>query len=178
MNHSSRRQLPALLTLSLALMLGLSACLGLSTTPSEQPTISINNSLPNLSPTPTAPAYLVGAYVNNNTPTSSSGNLIVYVIFHHGQLPQAGGRVSLYFHYNADGGGISGLNREAGTQTTGADGYAIFYLGYSGLPYNIPVSIDVTVHFTGTPDIVKKNATSFSVIDLTPSANPSASPGG
>ncbi len=167
-----------MLTLSLALMLGLSACLGLSTTPSTQPTIGINNTQTNLSPTPTAPAYLVGAYMNTNTPTSSTGNIIVYVIFHHQQLPQAGGQVSLYFHYNADGSGVYGLNREAGTKATGADGYAIFYLGYSGLPFNMPISIDVTVHFPGIPDIVEKNATSFSVVDLTPSVTPSPSPGG
>ena len=170
--------MPQLLTLGLALALGLSACIGLSTTPGDQPTISINSQPSNLSPTPTAPAYLVGAYMNNNTPTSSTGTIIVYVIFHHEQLPQAGGQVSLFFHYNADGGSVYGLNREAGTKTTGADGYAIFYLGYSNLPFNMPIGIDVTVHFPGIPDIVEKNATGFSLIDLTPSVTPSPSTGG
>src|ERR1043166_4293883 len=102
MKVSSWRRLSQLCVLALALTLALSACLGLDTTPSAQSTISIGSPT-SLSPTPTAPAYLVGAYVNNNTFTSNSGRLIVYVIFHHGQLPQAGGQVSLYFHYENGG---------------------------------------------------------------------------
>lgn len=175
MNHFLWRRLSQLSLLGLALALGLSACLGLSTTPSAQPTISINNTPGNLSPTPTAPPYLVGAYVSNSTLPSSSGNITVYVIFHHGQQPQAGGQVSLYFHYEG-GGGIGGLNDQAGTRTTGADGFATFFIGFSGLPTDMPISIDVTVHFSGIPDIVEKDATSFSVVNLTPSVTPS--PGG
>ncbi len=159
------------------LTLGLSACLGLGAAPSTQPTIAINTSpATDLSPTPTAPAYLVGAFVNNNTFPSSSGNLIVYVIFHHGQLPQAGGVASLYFHYE-DGGGIPGLNDQAGGRTTGSDGFAIFYIGFSGIPPNMPISIDVTVQFKGIPNIVEQNATSFSVVNSAPSVTPSLNGG-
>jgi hypothetical protein len=155
----------------------LSACLGLTTTPGTQPTISINNSPVVLSPTPTAPAYLVGAFVSNNTLTSSRGSLIVYVtFFRNGPVPQpqAGGRVSLYFHYE-NGGGIPGLNNEAGTRTTGKDGYATFFIGFSGLPADTPISIDVTVHFSGIPDIVKKDATSFSIVKSAPNPTPPSS---
>lgn len=174
MNVSSWRRLTQLSGLCLALILGLSACLDLGTTPSAQSTISIN-SPDNLSPTPTAPAYLVGAYVSNSTLTSSNGNLTVFVIFHHGQLPQAGGRVSLYFHF-ADGGGLTGLNNNVGSRTTGKDGFAVFPINVRGVPADRPVSIDVTVSFTGIPDITAKDATSFSVVNVV-SATPVTTPG-
>jgi hypothetical protein len=164
MNVSSWRRLTQLSSLCLALILGLSACLDLGTTPSAQPTISINSPT-DLSPTPTAPAYLVGAYVSNSTLTSSNGGLTVFVIFHHGQLPQAGGKVSLYFHFE-DGGGLPGLNNQAGTRTTGADGFATFQISVRGVPADRPVSIDVKVSFTGIPDISKPDATSFSVVNV------------
>jgi hypothetical protein len=170
MNVLSWRHLPQFSLLCLALTLGLSACLGLSTTPGAQPTIGINNP-GTLSPTPTAPAYLVGAYVSNSTVTSASGSITIYVIFHHGQYPQAGGQVSLYFHFE-DGGALSDLNDQAGTQTTGADGYATFQIYFNGLPLNRPISIDVTVRFTGIADIVEKDATSFSVVNLIPTVTP------
>src|SRR6185437_11996376 len=173
MNYAFWRRVSRLSLLCLALMLGLSACLGLDTTPSAQPTIAINQNPLSLSPTPTAPPYLVGAYVNNNTFPSSSGRLIVYVIFHHGQLPQAGGQASLYFHFE-DGGGIDELNNQAGGRTTGSDGFATFFIGFSGLPANMPISIDVTVQFHGISNITEKDAASFSVVNSAPSATPSA----
>ena len=160
--------------LGLALMLGLSACLGLSSTPNTQATISINNPATNLSPTPTAPAYLVGAYVSNSTPTATSGTITVYVIFHHGQVPQPGGQVNLYFH-SVFGGGIDALNNQAGTQTTGPDGFAIFSIGFGGLTSGEPIAIDVTVHFHGIPDITEPNAASFTPVTLTPTGTPSDS---
>lgn len=172
MKHLSGHRVSHLAILGLALALGLSACLGLDTTPGTQATISINGNSSNLSPTPTAPAYLVGAYVNNNTPTSTSGNLTIYVIFHHGQVPQAGGQVNLYFHYE-DGSPVYQLNNQVGTQTTGADGYAVFSIGFSNLPISTPISIDVTVRFSGIPDLKESDATSFSVVSLTPSVTPS-----
>lgn len=166
------RRVSQLSLLCLALMLGLSACLGLDNTPAAQPTIAINNNPGNLSPTPTAPPYLVGAFVNDSTFTSTSGTLIVYVIFHHGQVPQAGGQASLYFHFE-NGGGIPGLNDQAGGRTTGSDGFATFYIGFSGLPTNTPISIDVTVQFKGISPITEANAASFSVVNSAPSATPS-----
>ncbi len=179
MNQSSWCRLSLFSLLCLALLFSLSACLGLNNTPGIQPTISINNNPGSLTPTPTAPPYLVGAYVSNSTLTSPSGSFFVYVIFHHGQLPQRGGQVSLYFHY-ANGGGIPGLNNQAGTRTTGSDGFAIFPIGYSGLPVNTPISIDVTVRFSGIKDIVKKDAASFSLVISAPSTTPTfpVSPGG
>ncbi len=172
MKYLSRHHTSHLAILGLAVALGLSACLGLDTTPGTQATININSGTSHLSPTPTAPAYLVGAYVSDSTLTSTSGNLTIYVIFHHGQMPQAGGKVSLYFHYQT-GQGVSQLNNQVGTQTTGSDGYAVFYVGFSNLPTNIPISIDVTVRFTGIPDIKEADAASFSVVSLTPSVTPS-----
>jgi hypothetical protein len=174
MKLSSWRRLPHLCILALALTLSLSACLGLSTTPSAQSTISISNP-GSLSPTPTAPAYLVGAYVNNNTFTNNSGNLIVYVIFHHGQLPQAGGQASLYFHYE-NGGGISGLNNQAGAQATGADGFATFKIFFRGLSVGTPISIDVTVTFPGIANITEADATSFTIVNVIPTAFPTPRP--
>jgi len=172
MQYGFKRRLLQLTLLGLALGLGLSACLGLSTTQNGSATITINNTLTDLSPTPTAPAYLVGAFVSENTPLATSGNIIVYVIFHHGQQPQPGGQVNLYFHYQ-DGGSVDQLNNQAGTQTTGADGFAQFYIGFSDLPTNTPIGIDVTVHFPGIPDIKEADATSFSVVSLTPTITPS-----
>jgi hypothetical protein len=172
MRHVSRRLLSRLAIVGLALALGLSACVGLDTTPGAQATINIKSGTSHLSPTPTAPAYLVGAYVSDSTPTSTSGNLTIYVIFHHGQVPQAGGKVNLYFHYQ-NGGSVSQLNNQVGTQTTGSDGYAVFYVSFSNLPPNIPISIDVTVRFSGIPDIKEADAASFSVVSLTPSVTPS-----
>ncbi len=174
MKLSSWRRLSQLCILALALTLSLSACLGLSTTPSAQSTISINNP-GSFSPTPTAPAYLVGAYVNNSTFTNNSGNLIVYVIFHHGQLPQAGGQVSLYFHYE-NGGGISGLNNQAGAQATGADGFATFKIFFRGLSVGTPISIDVTVTFPGIANITEADATSFTIVNVIPTAFPTPRP--
>lgn len=176
MNLAAWRRLSCLPIFCLALALGLSACIGLDTTPGTQATISINSSPDSLSPTPTAPPYLVGAYVSNSTVTSASGNINVYVIFHHGQLPQSGGKVDLYFHYNEDGGGIAGLNNQVGTQTTGSDGYTTFSIGIRGLSLNTPIGIDVTVRFPGIPNIVKTNAASFSVVSSAPSNTPSPTP--
>ncbi len=177
MNTVFKYRLLQMIALGLILSLGLSACLGLSATPNGQPTITINNTPIGLSPTPTAPAYLVGAYVSNSTLTSTSGSLIVFVIFHHGQQPQPGGKVSLYFHYQ-DGTPVNQLNNQVGTQTTGPDGWARFFIGFGGLRPNIPIGIDVTVQFPGIPDIKKANAASFSVVNTTPSTTPSpGSPG-
>lgn len=173
MKYLPKYRLLQLTMLSLALGLGLSACLGLSTTQSGAATITINNTFTDLSPTPTAPAYLIGAYVSDSTPLSASGNITVFVIFHHGQQPQPGGQVSLYFHYQ-DGGSVDQLNNQAGAQTTGADGWARFFIGFSGLPTNTPIGIDVTVHFPGIQDIKEANATSFSVVSVTPTITPSA----
>lgn len=176
MNLAAWRRLSYLPIFGLALALGLSACIGLDTTPGTQATISINSTPDSLSPTPTAPPYLVGAYVSNSTVTNGNGSIIVYVIFHHGQQPQAGGKASLYFHYNEDGGGISGLNNQAGTQTTGSDGYATFSIGIRGLQLNTPIGIDVTVRFPGIPNIVKANAASFSVVSSAPTNAPTPTP--
>ena len=173
MNFLSNRRLLQILMLGLALALGLSACLGLTSTPGTVSTIGISNNSSGLSPTPTAPAYLVGAYVSNNTPNGTSGNVTVFVLFHHGQLPQPGGQVSLYFHYQ-NGGGIDSLNNQGGARATDANGLATFYIGFGGLTPNIPIGIDVTVQFPGIPDIKKENATSFSVVSLTPTITPSA----
>ncbi len=170
MNHSFWRQRYQFFLLGFVLILGLSACVGLDTTPSTLPTVSINNNPGSLTPTPTAPPYLVGATVSNNTFNSTSGTLIVYVIFHHGQLPQAGGKASLYFHYE-DGGGIPGLNNQAGARTTGSDGFATFYIGFSGLPTDTPISIDVTVQYAGAK-FTQKDAASFSVVKSVPSVTP------
>lgn len=162
MKSSSWHHLFHLTVLGLALPLVVSGCLGVGSKPNGQSTIGITNPH-NHSPTPTAIPYLVGAFVSDNTFTSTSGSIVVYVVFHHGQLPQSGGQVNLYFHYE-NGGGIAGLNNQAGTETTGPDGFASFFMNFSGLPPNRPIGIDVRVHFTGMPDIVKKDATSFSVV--------------
>ena len=173
MQYLFRCRLLQLTILPLALALGLTACLGLSSDPASSSTITINTTPFGLSPTPTAPAFLVGAYVSDNTPTATSGNIIVYVIFHHGQQPQPGAQVSLYFHFQ-DGGGVPQIGNDSGTQTTGSDGWAKFYISFDSLPPNMPIGIDVTVHFAGIPDIKKENATSFSVVSLTPTITPSA----
>lgn len=171
MNVRPDRRLFQIMLLGLALALGLSACLGLTTTPGTVSTISISNPT-GLSPTPTAPAYLVGAWVSENTPLSASGHITVFVSFHHGQVPQPGGQVSLYFHYQ-NGGGIDALNNQGGGQTTDSNGLATFNIGFGGLTPNIPIGIDVTVQFSGIPDVKEENATSFTVVSVTPTITPS-----
>ena len=177
MNFALNRRLLQIMILGLALALGLSACLGLTTTPGTVSTISINNNPSGLSPTPTAPAYLVGAWVSESTPLSAGGTITVFVMFHHGQLPQEGGHVSLYFHYQ-NGAGIDALNNQGGGQTTDATGLATFYIRFSGLTPNLPIGIDVTVQFSGIPDIKKENATSFSVVSVAPTITPKPMPTG
>ena len=172
MNVRPNRRLLQVMILGLALALGLSACLGLTTTPGTVSTISIIGNPSGLSPTPTAPAYLVGAWVSENTPLAASGNITVFVTFHHGQLPQPGGQVSLYFHYQ-NGGGIDALNNQGGGQTTDANGLATFNIGFGGLTPNIPIGIDVTVQFPGIPNVTEANATSFTVVSVTPTITPS-----
>ena len=171
MNVRPDRRLFQVMILGLALALGLSACLGLTSTPGAVSTISIGNPS-GLSPTPTAPAYLVGAWVSENTPLAASGHITIFVSFHHGQAPQPGGQVSLYFHYQ-NGGGIDGLNNQGGGQTTDANGLATFSIGFGGLTPNIPIGIDVTVQFPGIPDVKEANATSFTVVSVTPTITPS-----
>jgi hypothetical protein len=176
MNVRPDRRLFQIMLLGLALALGLSACLGLTTTPGTVSTISITNPS-GLSPTPTAPAYLVGAWVSENTPLAASGHITVFVSFHHGQVPQPGGQVSLYFHYQ-NGGGIDALNNQGGGQTTDANGLAAFNIGFGGLTPNIPIGIDVTVQFPGIPNVSEANATSFTVVSVTPTITPSPLPTG
>ncbi len=178
MKQDFRRRALLLFSLSFFLVSGLSACSALTASPNAQGTITITDPNLGLSPTPTAPAYFVGAYVSDSTPGSTTGRITVYVIFHHGQLPQPGAQVSLYFHFYASGRGISQLNNQAGTRTTGNDGWASFSIGFSGLPSDVPVGIDVTVHFAGIPDISKPNATSFTPLNLVPTTSPTSGKGG
>ena len=177
MNVPSNRRLLQITMLGLALALGLSACLGLTSTPGTVSTISIKGNPSGLSPTPTAPAYLVGAWVSENTPLAASGNITIFVSFHHGQLPQPGGQASLYFHYQ-NGGGIDSLNNQGGARTTDANGLATFFIGFGGLTPNLPIGIDVTVQFSGIPDVKEANATSFTVVSVTPTITPSPFPTG
>ena len=177
MNQTFRRYVLFLLPLALFLVSGLGACDILTAAPNPQGTISITDPNSGLSPTPTAPSYLVGAYVSEDTPSSTTGRVTVYVIFHHGQLPQAGAKVSLYFHFYSSGRAVPQLNNQAGTRTTGNDGWAIFSIGFSGLPSDIPVGIDVTVNFAGIPEISKPNATSFTPLDLKPTTAPTTGSG-
>lgn len=178
MNQLPWRRLSPFFLLCLALLLGLTACIGLNTTPTAQPTISINQNPGSLSPTPTALTYTVGAEVSNSTIPSNKGNITVQVFFFHQGLPQAGGQASLYFHF-ADGGGIGQLNNQAGGRTTGSDGIALFFIGFSGLPTDTPISIDATVLFQGV-NYVAKDASSFSVVNSVPSVTPTlpGNPGG
>jgi hypothetical protein len=178
MKQDFRRHTVLFIALCFFLSSGLSACLELTSSPNTQGTITINGPNPGLSPTPTAPEYLVGAYVSDSTPGSTTGRITVYVIFHHGQLPQPGAQVSLYFHFYASGRAIPQLNNQAGTRTTGNDGWASFSIGFSGLPSDVPVGIDVTVHFAGIPDISKPNATSFTPLSLIPTTAPTSGTGG
>lgn len=159
------------------LLSGLGACDVLTASPNSQGTITITDPNGGLSPTPTAPEYLVGAYVSDNTPGSTTGRITVYVIFHHGQLPQPGAKVSLYFHFYSSGRAVPQLNNQAGTRTTGNDGWASFSIGFSGLPSGTPVGIDVTVNFTGIPEISKPNATSFTPLSLIPTTSPTSGTG-
>jgi hypothetical protein len=178
MKQDFRRHALLLISLGFFLASGLSACVGLTASPNTQGTITISNPNPGISPTPTAPEYLVGAYVSDSTPSMTTGRITVYVIFHHGQLPQAGAKVSLYFHFYASGRGVAQLNNQAGTRTTGSDGWASFSIGFGGLPSDVPIGIDVTVHFAGIPDISKPNATSFTPLDLVPTTAPTTDTGG
>jgi hypothetical protein len=177
MNQLPWRRLSQFSVLCLALLLGLTACIGLSTTPTALPTISISQNPGNLSPTPTALTYTVGAQPSSSTLPSGNGSITIQVFFFHQGLPQPGGQASLYFHFEG-GGGIGGLNNQGGRRTTGSDGIALFYIGFSGLPANMPIAVDVTVQFQGI-NYVAQDATSFSVVNTTPSVTPTfPNPGG
>ncbi|HEY7122866.1 MAG TPA: hypothetical protein VH540_02840 [Ktedonobacterales bacterium] len=177
MKEVFRRHVLFLFPLAMLLLSGLGACDVLTASPNSQGTITITDPNSGLSPTPTAPLYLVGAYVSDSTPGMTTGRIIVYVIFHHGQLPQAGAKVSLYFHFYTSGRAVPQLNNQAGARTTGNDGWASFSIGFSGLPSDIPVGIDVTVDFPGIPEISKPNATSFTPLSLIPTTSPTSGSG-
>ncbi len=114
-----------------------------------QPTIALHT--PVLSPTPTAPPYTIGAFVNNPSP-GVSDTITVYVIFHLGGKPVGGASVSLYFHSlrpNGSGDSIVQLNSQVNSQQTANDGWAAFQVTYTNLPPQVQVLVDVTVNYQG-----------------------------
>jgi len=140
---------------------------------SGQPTIALHTPPANLTPTPTAPPYTIGAFASNPTPNVND-SLTIYVIFHVNDggtaRGAAGASVNLNFHiYN--GTPVIQLNGLVGAQQTTPDGWAAFPITYTGLTSQQPVLVDVTVSYQGQ-QILKRNAAFFTPVQVSPTPSP------
>ncbi len=140
---------------------------------SDQPTIALHTPLANLTPTPTAPPFSIGAFSTSPTPNVND-SLTIYVIFHlnDGATSRGvgGASVNLYFH-TYYGNSIIQLNSLVGTQQTTPDGWAAFPITYTGLPNQTPVLVDVTVVYNGQT-YSKRNAAFFTPVQVSPTPSP------
>jgi hypothetical protein len=145
---------------------------------SAQPTIALHTPAANLTPTPTAPPYTIGAFASNPTPHVND-SITIYVIFHiseNGGTPRGvgGASVSLNFTFYS-GAPVAQLNGQGGSQQTTQDGWAAFPLTFSGLQPQTPVIVNVTVNYQGQT-YTKQQATFFT--PLAGSATPTPKPQG
>lgn len=143
---------------------------------SGNPTIALHP-IQNLTPTPTAPPFTIGAFASNETPNIND-SITVYVIFHINGKPQGGATVNLDFHYD-NGVPIAQLNSQAGGKTTGDDGWAAFPLTFTNLTPQKPVEVDVTITFNGQTYVpIQRPPAFFTPVAPTPAASPSVGAGG
>jgi hypothetical protein len=172
------RQRFFLLGLTILAIVALAACsASLANDPgSAIPTIALHP-IQNLTPTPTAPPYTIGAFASNETPNVND-SITIYVIFHINGKPQGGATVSIYFS-TTNGSGIAQLNNQAGAKQTGDDGWAAFPITFTGLTSQQPVIVSVTVNFNGQNYAPIQNpAAFFTPIAPTPAASPTIGTGG
>jgi hypothetical protein len=143
---------------------------------SGNPTIALHP-IQNLTPTPTAPPYTIGAFASNETPNVND-SITIYVIFHLHGKPQGGATVNLFFHYD-NGAGIAQLNSQAGAKPTGDDGWAGFPITFTNLSPQQPVEVDITITFNGQTYVpIQKIPAFFTPIAPTPAASPTVGAGG
>ncbi len=164
--------------LAVLAMLMLAACsASLATNPgSGNPTIALHP-IQNLTPSPTAPPFTIGAFASNETPNVND-SITIYVIFHINGKPQGGATVNLNFHYD-NGIPIAQLNSQAGARTTGDDGWAAFPITFTGLTAQKPVIIDITITFNGQTYVPIQNIPAFfTPVAPTPAASPTVGAGG
>ncbi len=172
------RQRLGLLGITVLALVALAACsASLVNDPGNgNPTIALHP-IQNLTPTPTALPYTIGAFASNETPNVND-SLTIYVIFHINGKPQAGGAVSLYFHYD-NGQGISQLNSQAGTRQTADDGWAAFPITFTGLDSQKPVEVDISISFNNQTYVpIQKIPAFFTPVAPTPMASPTVGAGG
>lgn len=169
-----------LLALAASVVVLFSACsASLANDPGTgQPTIALHTPAANLTPTPTAPPWTIGAWSSNPSP-GVNDNIVIYVIFHvssNGGTPRGvqGASVNLFFHF-PNGGPVAQLNSQGGAQQTTPDGWAAFPITYTGLTAQQPIQVDVTVSYKGQ-NYAKAGATFFTPLIPTPTVTPSPSP--
>src|SRR5262249_44544972 len=105
-HRSMKKQHLFLLVLATGAVVLFSACsASLANDPtSEQPTIALHTPNADLTPTPTAPPWTIGAYASNPTPNVTD-SITIYVIFHYstnGGTPRGvqGASVNLVFRFS------------------------------------------------------------------------------
>lgn len=180
-HRSMKRSHLFLLAFAAGVVLLFSACsAALANDPgSANPTIALHTPAANLTPTPTAPPWTIGAFASNPTPNVND-NITIYVIFHisaNGGPPRGvqGASVNLYFRYAQGGGGVASLNSQGGGQSTTPDGWAAFPITFTGLTPQSPINVDVTVSYQGQT-YSKPGATFFTPIIPTTTVSPTPSP--
>ncbi|HEY7125135.1 MAG TPA: hypothetical protein VH540_14375 [Ktedonobacterales bacterium] len=140
------------------------------------PTIALHP-IQNLTPSPTAYPYTIGAFASNETPNVND-SLTIYVIFHINGKPQGGASVSINFYYDG-GAGISQLNSQVGTKQTADDGWAAFPITFTSLAPQKPVIVAITVNFNGQNYSPPQDKPAFfTPIAPTPMASPTVGGGG
>jgi hypothetical protein len=160
----------------------LSACsASLVTDPgSGQPTIALHTIPTNLTPTPTAPAYTIGAWPSNPSPHVND-SITIYVIFHVGGRGVGGATVSLSFYSLNTRGNVTPvaqLNNQVSAQQTTEDGWAAFPLTCTGLSSQTPILVYVSVSYQGQSYEENQAATFFTPLQGSPTPTPSPTPAG
>ena len=166
-----------LLVLAAALVVFVSACTAslVNDPSSSQPTIALHTPAPNLTPTPTAPPYTIGAFSNNETPNVSD-SVTVYVIFHLAGQPVGGATVVVNFYTKRQGTPIVQLNNEITPQQTAPDGWAAFPLTFTGLSSKEAVLADITVSYNGQT-YLRQGAYIFTAVQPSPTPSPTSGGG-
>jgi hypothetical protein len=130
-----------LILLPLVFLLG--ACSGFGTAaPSQaapEQTVTINKSFQKqLSPLPTVPAYVCGAWASNNAP-GPYDTITIYARLTHNIAPVSGATATAVAHFQDQDVTLDG------NPVSDTGGYVTFTLSIQGRqPANIPVTVDVT----------------------------------
>jgi hypothetical protein len=132
-----------LATACLALLLLLAACGASSTQTTAQPTVTINPSFQSqLTPVPTIPPYLCGAWSSNNAPGPGS-TITIYARLVKNMHGVSGAAATAIVHFQ-------GQDVQLEQAASDSGGYVSFVLPLEGRqPTGVPATVDVT--FTNFP---------------------------